>query len=76
MTDKDMTDNAAVRRLHDKATRSEPLTAGEQVELAEWYTRQDTEEVALLDASSQRLELDALRHEAGNALMPLQVAAQ
>lgn len=32
--------------LHDRATRGEPLSAAEQVQLARWYAQKDEEEAA------------------------------
>ena len=70
-----MTDNP--HQLHDKATRSEPLTAAEEAELAAWYAQQDKEEAALLTFSFRpSLTADALRAEVENALTHLQAAAQ
>ena len=39
------------QKLHDRATRGEPLTAEEQALLQNWYTRLDQEEAAQLSAA-------------------------
>ncbi len=63
--------------LHDKATRGEPLSTEEEVELAAWYAGQDTEEAALLSSFSRpSLTADALRAEIGDTLTRLQATAQ
>ena len=70
-----MTDN--FQKLHDKATRNEPLTAEEETEIAVWYARLDQEEAALLTSPSRSfLTAEALQVEIENALMHLQATAQ
>lgn len=70
-----MTDNA-LRHLHDKATRKEPLTAEEEIELAAWYEEQDREENALLTSSFKPLVLEALRDDVENALLRLEATTR
>jgi len=70
-----MTDNA-LRQLHDKATRNEPLTAEEETELAAWYARLDQQENTLLTQSSNAKESDSLRDDVENSLTRLEATAR
>jgi len=60
-------------QLHNRATRGDTLTAGEQAALADWYERQDAEEDARLVSSPLPVEtaLRPLRNdvEAASARM-------
>ncbi len=49
-----------VTLLHDKATRGESLSAGEQAQLDAWYAEQDQAEAHLLTATASPSRLATL----------------
>jgi predicted nucleic acid-binding Zn-ribbon protein len=64
------------RRLHDKATRGEALSAEEHAHLEQWYARLDDEESASFASASSPEQLDALRAEVNAARARLVAATQ
>jgi hypothetical protein len=51
------------QRLHDRATRGQPLSAEERASLEAWYARQDAEEMAQLAEAPLPEDVIALRDQ-------------
>lgn len=56
-----MSPDAIGQGLHDRATRGEPLSADEEVQLRSWYARHDQEEAAQLGAAPVPVRLAELQ---------------
>jgi chromosome segregation ATPase len=67
-----MISNDLAKRLHDKATRSESLSAEEQAQLENWYALQDKAEnkaLGLTDTEEKLVTLQAQVDAASDQLM-------
>jgi predicted nucleic acid-binding Zn-ribbon protein len=63
-----MDENALARQLHDRSTRGEVLSVGEQADLEAWYAREDEAERRLLKASGSSQSLATLQEQVDAAL--------
>jgi hypothetical protein len=63
-------------RLHDRATRGEPLTPAERVSLEAWYARHDADEMALFAAAPEPQDLAAMRERMKDTLARLVTITQ
>ncbi|HMV50295.1 MAG TPA: hypothetical protein PLD20_26725 [Blastocatellia bacterium] len=55
-------------RLHDRATRGQPLSAEERAQLQDWYDEKDREEHEMLKANSPLWQKDAERNRLDSTL--------
>jgi len=62
--------------LHDKATRGEVLSDAEQVELEQWYARQDLQESTMLELAAPTETLAKLQEQVDSALAELLAVTQ
>ena len=60
------------KQLHDKATRGLPLSAAEQAQLDDWYSRTDQAEGAELAAGGPDESVSSLSAQLGNELTKIQ----
>ena len=63
------------KRLHNKATRGDPISGAEQAELESWYALQDEAEGDVLASSDIDEEAAALRTQVDEALAQLTATA-
>jgi hypothetical protein len=66
-----MSKDDPAQKLHDKSTRGEVLSAEEQVQLAQWYTRLDCEEQVVLGRGSPSPSVTTLQAQLDAALADL-----
>jgi hypothetical protein len=64
------------QRLHDRATRGEALSAGEEEQLRRWYARLDSDEMAELNAAPVPSRLTELQSRVQQATAEVVVQAQ
>jgi uncharacterized protein YceH (UPF0502 family) len=64
------------QRLHDRATHGESLTAEEQVQLDQWYARQDGEDAATLTRNPSAQSIHGLQAQVDAAVAQLLEVSQ
>ena len=63
-----MTADELGQRLHDRATRGEPLSESERRMLEQWYARHDREEQVILNGTANDEKLKQLQNDVDSTL--------
>ncbi|GAB4194233.1 MAG: hypothetical protein Fur006_39840 [Coleofasciculaceae cyanobacterium] len=63
-------------QLHDRATRGQELTIGEQKQLENWYALQDSAESSLLESATTEPDVSELRTQVEVVLSQLTAITQ
>jgi len=71
-----MITDAVGKQLHDRATRGEPLTAQEQIQLKEWYATRDATEMKSLGLHELTFSRTSLQEQVNAALEQLNAATK
>ncbi|MBM3143681.1 MAG: hypothetical protein FJ010_01675 [Chloroflexi bacterium] len=66
-----MISNDTAKKLHDRASRGEALSAEEQKRLLDWYATQDTAESKLLELTTSEKRVVSLQSQVDAALKQL-----
>ena len=66
-----MISDIIAKKLHDRLSRGETLAAEEQMQLQEWYTRQDSAESAMLGLATRETTVESLKAQVDATLTQL-----